>query len=44
VDEDIVNATMTIIFDDAKIDLDKIKAAMQKADFPIEGEPEILKK
>ena len=43
VDEDMVNATMSIIFDDAKIDLDTIKAAMKKADFPIEGEPEILK-
>ncbi len=42
VDEDMVNATMTIIYDDAKTDLDKIKAAMKKADFPAEGAPDIL--
>ncbi len=43
VDDDMVNATLTIIFDDTNIDLDSIKAVMKKADFPIEGEPEILK-
>jgi len=44
VDEDVVAFTMSIIiFDEAKIDLDTIKAAIKKADFPIEGEPEILK-
>jgi hypothetical protein len=35
---------MTIIFDDLKTDLHTIKEAMIKADFPIEGEPEILKR
>jgi copper chaperone CopZ len=43
VDEDMLNASMTIIFDDTKIDLAKIKAAMKKEGFPIEGEPEALK-
>ncbi len=43
VDDDMLNATLTIIFDDAKTDLDTIKAAMGKADFPIEGKPEVLK-
>ncbi len=43
VDDDMVNATLTIIFDDEKVDLNKIKAVMKKADFPVEGEPEILK-
>ena len=38
-----MNATLTIIFDDSKTDLDTIKAAMKKADFPVEGEPEYLK-
>ncbi len=43
VDDDMVNATLTIIFDDEKVDLNKIKAVMKKADFPVEGEPVILK-
>lgn len=43
VDDDMMNATLTIIFDDAKTDLDTIRAAMKKAGFPIEGEPQILK-
>ncbi|MBI5846818.1 MAG: hypothetical protein HZB31_02545 [Nitrospirae bacterium] len=43
VDEDMVSAAMTIIFDDEKVNLDKIKAAMKKEGFPIEGEPEVLK-
>lgn len=43
VDEDMLNASMTIIFDDTKLGLDKIKAVMKKEGFPIEGEPEALK-
>ena len=43
VDDDMINATLTIIFDDSKTDLDAIKAAMEKAGFPVEGDPEFLK-
>ncbi len=42
VDDDMINATLIIIFDDTKTDLKTIKEAMKKADFPIEGEPELL--
>jgi len=44
VDDDMMHATLTIIFDDAKTDIEKIRAGMKKADFPMEGEPEYLKK
>jgi|OpeIllAssembly_1097287.scaffolds.fasta_scaffold14545_2 hypothetical protein len=44
VDDDMMNATLTIIFDDTKTDIEKIRAGMKKAAFPIEGEPEYLKK
>jgi hypothetical protein len=43
VDDDMMNATLTIIFDDAKTDIVQIKAGMKKAGYPIEGEPETLK-
>ena len=43
VDDDMMSATLTIIFDDAKTDIVQIKAGMKKAAYPIEGEPEILK-
>lgn len=43
VDDDMMKATLTIIFDDAKTDIGKIKAEMKKEGFPIEGEPEVLK-
>jgi|MudIll2142460700_1097286.scaffolds.fasta_scaffold327666_2 hypothetical protein len=43
VDDDMMSATLTIIFDDAKTDIVQIKAGMKKAGYPIEGEPEILK-
>ena len=43
VDDDMMNATLTIIFDDAKTDIVQIKAEMKKAGYPIEGVPEILK-
>lgn len=40
VDDDMINATLTIIFDDAKTSIGIIRAEMIKSDFPIEGEPE----
>jgi copper chaperone CopZ len=43
VDDDMMKATLTIIFDDAKTDIGKIKAEMKKVGFPVEGEPEVLK-
>jgi len=43
VDDDMMSATLTIIFDDAKTDIVQIKARMKKAGYPIEGEPGILK-
>ncbi len=42
-DDDMMNATLTIVFDDAKTSIEKIRAAMNKAGFPMEGEPEYLK-
>jgi len=44
VDDDMMNSTLTIIYDDTKTDLDTIRSAMKKADYPVEGEPEVLKK
>ncbi|NJD57340.1 MAG: heavy-metal-associated domain-containing protein [Nitrospirae bacterium] len=43
VDDDMMNASLTIVFDDTKTDMEKIREAMKKAGFPVEGEPEILK-
>jgi len=42
-DDDPMNASLTIIFDNTKTDMEKIREAMKKAGFPIEGEPEYLK-
>ena len=43
VDDDMMNPTLTMIFDDAKTAIVQIKAGMKKAGYPIEGVPEILK-
>jgi copper chaperone CopZ len=43
VDDDMMNATLTIIFDDTKTDIGRIKTDMKKAGFPLEGEPEMVK-
>jgi copper chaperone CopZ len=40
VDDDMMHATLTIIFDDVKTDIEKIRVAMKKASFPVEGELE----
>jgi len=42
-DDDMMNATLTIVFDDTKTDIEQIRVAMKKAGFPIEGDPEYLK-
>ena len=42
-DDDMMNATLTIVFDDTKTDIERISVAMKKAGFPIEGDPEYLK-
>lgn len=44
VDDDMMNATLTIVFDDEKTSIGKIRAEMMKANFPIEGEPEHITK
>ena len=43
VDDDMMNATLTTVFDDAKTGIEQIEGAMKKAGFPIEGDPEYLK-
>ena len=43
VDDDMMSATLTIVFDDAKTGIKQIQDAMKKADFPLEGDPEYLK-
>lgn len=43
VDDDMMNTSLTIIFDDAVTDIEKIKAGMKKEGYPIEGDPEIIK-
>ncbi len=42
VDDDMMNATLSIIFDDTKTDLRSIREAMKNAGFPIEGDPETI--
>jgi len=39
-DDDPMNAPLTIIFDDTN--MEKIREAMKKSGFPLEGEPEYL--
>lgn len=41
-DDDMMHATLTIVFDDAKTSIDQIRDAMKKAGLPLEGEPEYL--
>jgi copper chaperone CopZ len=43
VDDDMMQASLIMVFDDAKTGIEKIRGAMKKAGFPIEGEPEYLK-
>ena len=43
VDDDMMNAALTIIYDDSITNVEKIKTEMKKAGFPVEGEPEALK-
>jgi copper chaperone CopZ len=43
VDDDMMSATLTITFDSTKTDIEKIAEGMKKADYPVEGKPEILK-
>jgi hypothetical protein len=38
-----MNALLTIIFDDTKTDMEKIRESMKKSGFPVEGEPDFLK-
>jgi copper chaperone CopZ len=38
-----MSATLTITFDSTKTDIEKIAEGMKKADYPVEGKPEILK-
>lgn len=42
VDDDMISATLTIRFDSAKTDTGRIIEGMKKADFPVEGKPEVL--
>jgi copper chaperone CopZ len=44
VDDDMIQATLIMVFDDAKTGVEQIRDAMKKAGFPIEGEPEYLKR
>jgi hypothetical protein len=43
-DDDIMDQKLTITFDDAKTSIDAIRDGMSKTNFPIDGEPEIVKK
>lgn len=43
VDDDMMNATLTLVYDEEKTSIENIREAMKKAEFPIEGEPEYLK-
>jgi|GEM_PF-7130526 copper chaperone CopZ len=43
VDDDMMNATLTIGYDDSKTDPERIKQEMKAGGFPIEGEPEAVK-
>lgn len=41
-DDDTTNRTLTIVFDDAKTSVEKIRAALAKEGFPVSGEPEAV--
>jgi len=42
-DDDIVEQTLTVVFEDKKADMVSIKNALKKAGYPIEGEPQYIK-
>lgn len=43
-DDDVMEQKLTITFDDSKTSIDAIRDGMSKTNYPIDGEPETVKK
>lgn len=41
-DDDIMNQTLTVIYDDDKTSLERIADGMNREGFPVDGAPEVL--